>query len=129
MTMRRYRFVEDGLTLGLPENERVVEETRRNVKLWYRLGPGASRVGDTGMADTYYRETMAREGRVMFPGLAEMLDRSDVDRCSSCRTRNAYGPDGVGEFGGVVLCDGCRSQWDGYLRDFPSRMKKVLERP
>ena len=31
MIMRRYRFVEEGLTLGRPEDKRVIEQTRKHV--------------------------------------------------------------------------------------------------
>ncbi|KAL8351287.1 hypothetical protein RB598_006188 [Gaeumannomyces tritici] len=37
MMMRRYRFVEEGLTIGRAETDVVVAETRRNVKLWNRV--------------------------------------------------------------------------------------------
>jgi hypothetical protein len=37
MIMRRYRFVEEGLTLGRPEDQRVIAQTRNNFKLWNRI--------------------------------------------------------------------------------------------
>lgn len=36
MSMRRYRFVNDGLVLGIPETHAVVDDARASVKLWYR---------------------------------------------------------------------------------------------
>ncbi|KAJ7355885.1 hypothetical protein DFH08DRAFT_955329 [Mycena albidolilacea] len=36
MLMRRYRFVEDALAIGKPEDEHVVDQTRQNYKLWHR---------------------------------------------------------------------------------------------
>ncbi|MGH3854183.1 MAG: hypothetical protein ACRDR6_11945 [Pseudonocardiaceae bacterium] len=36
ISMRRYRFVEDGLRLGNPETSAVVADARNGVKLWYR---------------------------------------------------------------------------------------------
>jgi hypothetical protein len=33
MLMRRYRFVEDALTISKPEDEHVVDQTRQNYKL------------------------------------------------------------------------------------------------
>ncbi|MGW3635424.1 hypothetical protein ACWD7F_35700 [Streptomyces sp. NPDC005122] len=51
MSMRRYRFVEDGLTIGTPETSEVVRAARANVKLWYRsdvrVHPG-SHPGEAG---------------------------------------------------------------------------------
>lgn len=43
MTTRRYRFVEDGLMIGRPETEHVVELTRDNFKLWNRVEEIATR--------------------------------------------------------------------------------------
>lgn len=37
MMMRRYRFVEEDLTVGKAETAAVVDETRHNVKLWNRV--------------------------------------------------------------------------------------------
>ncbi|TLS25786.1 hypothetical protein PpBr36_06879 [Pyricularia pennisetigena] len=37
MMMRRYRFVEEDLTIGKPETAAVVAQTRRNFKLWNRV--------------------------------------------------------------------------------------------
>ena len=40
MMMRRYRYVEDGLTIGNPETDSIVAQTERNVKLWNRVTVG-----------------------------------------------------------------------------------------
>lgn len=37
MMMQRYRFVEEGLTIGRQENKQVVDQTRQHFKLWNRL--------------------------------------------------------------------------------------------
>ncbi|KAF7349846.1 Alpha-ionylideneethane synthase abl3 [Mycena venus] len=37
MMMRRYRFVEEGLTIGKPETNQVITQTRANFKLWNRV--------------------------------------------------------------------------------------------
>ncbi|TLD10184.1 hypothetical protein PgNI_05380 [Pyricularia grisea] len=37
MMMRRYRFVEEDMTIGKPETAAVVAQTRRNFKLWNRV--------------------------------------------------------------------------------------------
>jgi hypothetical protein len=37
VVMRRYRFVEDGMMIGLPETSTVVKQARQNIKLWNRV--------------------------------------------------------------------------------------------
>lgn len=122
MMMRRYRFVEDGLVVGKPETERVVNQTRRNVKLWYRIDVAS----DTSVADARYEAVMAQQERLLFPGFAEMLNRPDEDKCPQCRHRNSYGAEAIGRFGGVELCDPCKTDWHAYLVTFPTRAKKSL---
>ncbi|MCC2280660.1 hypothetical protein LKL35_35450 [Streptomyces sp. ET3-23] len=129
MLMRRYRFVENGLVVGLPESEGTVAAASQNVKLWHHLAPGSSQAGETEVAGSYYRTVMAGERKWLFPGLANLLGQSNAARCPSCRPPEAHRAEETAGFGGMRLCNGCRSEWDAYLRDFPSRLKEVLETP
>ncbi|MCS7475805.1 hypothetical protein ACFFQW_24615 [Umezawaea endophytica] len=121
MMMRRYRFTEEDLTIGLPEDEHVVTQTRRNVKLWNRVD-----VTGRSVRDARYATLAARSDELMFPGLVELLEGSAAGHCDDCRHRLSYGAEGVGRFGGVELCDGCRGEWQAYLRAFPARAAEVF---
>jgi len=122
MMMRRYRFVEDGLMIGRPETEQVVEQTRRNIKLWYRVDSAP----EPGVGDDRYTAVIADKDRLLFPGLQEMLDRPDDDKCPDCRRRASYGAETIETFGGVRLCGRCRATWGAYLLSFPARAAKTL---
>ncbi|WNV88079.1 hypothetical protein [Umezawaea sp. Da 62-37] len=119
LMMRRYRFTEEDLTIGLPETDQVVAGTRSNFKLW-------NRVDATGLVvnDTRYATVVARED-LMFPGLADLLEGADV-HCEHCRHRASYGAEATGRFGGVELCDTCRGRWRAYLTAFPARAAAVF---
>ncbi|MEV5141661.1 hypothetical protein AB0K71_33475 [Streptomyces syringium] len=73
-----------------------------------------------------YKPVMAQADLVLFPGMVEMLNRTDQDKCPQCRHRHSYGAEAAGKFGGVELCDTCRSQWRNYLRTFPTRATQTL---
>lgn len=119
MMMRRYRFVEEGLAVGRPETEEVVAQTRRNFKLWNRVDLRGE-VRDDGAS---YRDAIKQERRVLFEGLAELLElqEKDRERCGDCRYRTSYGAEAIGQFGGVELCEGCRKAWAEYIRSLPRR--------
>ncbi|KAK6502351.1 hypothetical protein TWF506_002932 [Arthrobotrys conoides] len=102
MPMRRYRFVEDGLTIGRPENIQVVEAARQNVSLWYRVE------ADTKKSEIdRYSAFLAQKDKLMFDGLAERLERSDA-------------------FSGVTLCVNCRQKWVEHVRSLPARAAKAF---
>ncbi|MFE0104877.1 hypothetical protein [Streptomyces sp. NPDC059009] len=125
LEMRRYRFVQDGLVLGRTETDSVVEETRRNFKLWYRID--APDAGQPQPADVErYEAIMAQEERLLFPGLAAMLNRPDEEKCPRCVRRHAYGAQSIGEVAGVQLCDDCRAVWRAYFLDVPRRVAAAL---
>ncbi|MCI3273924.1 hypothetical protein [Streptomyces cylindrosporus] len=120
--MRRYRFVEDGLMVGKPETSDVVAGARHNAKLWYRFE--AETTPPTGKER--YEAVMDQADRVLFPGMAQMLNRPDRDKCPRCRRRDSYGAEAAGQFGGVELCEACRSRWGDHLRTFSARATRTL---
>ena len=134
MMMRRYRFVEENLTIGCPEDEIVVDQTRNNFKLWNRIDAQAharSKVDTKEIAR--YRSILARSDRLMFPGLAELLEVAGDGACDKCLYRESYGAEKTHQFGGVQLCGGCQSVWRVWCESLPARVAKafpeVLEVP
>ncbi|KUJ17652.1 uncharacterized protein LY89DRAFT_747336 [Mollisia scopiformis] len=125
MNMRRYRFVEEDLTIGRPETEQVVRETRENYKLWNRVDM-INNLENNLTDHARYKVALARSNTLMFPGLAEMLQRSTDGRCDKCHYRLSYGAETAGRFGGVELCNVCRERWKVYLEDFPSRAARIF---
>ncbi|GLZ00444.1 hypothetical protein [Actinoplanes sp. NBRC 103695] len=121
MMMRRYRFTEEGLTIGRPETDQVVTQTRHNVKLWNRID-----ATDRSVHDARYAGVLARSDRLMFPGLPDMLEKAHEPHCDRCRYRVSYGAEGAGSFGGVGLCDECRQEWQDYITSFPARAAEVF---
>lgn len=134
MMMRRYRFVEESLTIGTPEDERVVNQTRNNFKLWNRLDAQAqarSIIDDKELAR--YKKILSQSERLMFPGLAEFLETAGDGACDKCLYRESYGAEQTHQFGGVQLCEGCQDNWRGWWESFPARVAlafpEVLEVP
>ncbi|AEK46506.1 hypothetical protein RAM_40195 [Amycolatopsis mediterranei S699] len=121
MMMRRYRFTEEDLTIGRPETEHVVAQTRQNIKLWHRVD-----VTEKSTHSVRYANVVARSEELMFPGLADMLESAADAHCDHCRHRLSYGAEPLGRFGGVELCDSCRADWATYLRTFPARAAEVF---
>ncbi|KAH8887800.1 hypothetical protein GQ53DRAFT_784052 [Thozetella sp. PMI_491] len=126
MTMRRYRFVEDGLTIGKPETDYVVNQTRENYKLWNRVDVLAAAENDLQADVKSYEDAMSRSNELLFPGQAEILERGGDGHCSQCQYRASYGAKTTGQFGGVRLCGGCRAEWQRYLETFQDRATKVF---
>ncbi|KAB5582754.1 BcABA3 [Coniochaeta sp. 2T2.1] len=124
MTMGRYRFVEEGLTIGRPETEDVIFATRRHVKLWNRVDWRE----EGGLDDGSYREAIRQSDRLLFDGLSELLQRQEPgrQRCDRCRYRMAYGAQRLGEFGGVELCSGCNEEWRLYIESLPRRAAEAF---
>ena len=77
MMMRRYRFVEEDLTIGKPETEHVVAQTRRNVKLWSRVDETEKRGVQTRSAR--YTDAISRSSNLMFPGCATCCKAPPTD--------------------------------------------------
>jgi len=116
MMMRRYRFVDDGLTIGKPETEAIIGNAREHVKLWNRvdLHPGL-------VDDDRYATVAARGDELLFPGLLELLDRSAEGHCDDCIFRVVYGAETSGKFGGAELCRACTLEWQEYLASIIER--------
>jgi len=120
LMMRRYRFVDDGLQVCRPEDERLVDAARQHVKLWNRVDVGEA------VQDDRYAAVMARDDELLFPGLADLLELGAEGHCKDCRFRDVYGADASGRFGGVELCDGCEKEWQDYLEDLPVRAAEAF---
>ncbi|KAK8045984.1 ABA 3 protein [Apiospora saccharicola] len=141
MMMRRYRFVEDDLSLGRVETSDVVALARQHVKLWNRLDAPTT----TDQAQNQNHQDDKTEGReeeaaphcdryrslvrdraeeLLFPGLSDILERAGTPHCNRCR-RATYGAHALHRFGGVELCPGCRAMWRGYVESLPERAKEV----
>lgn len=123
MTTRRYRFVDDGLSLSTPETEKVIVETRQNLKLWNRLDSSESK--QDSEPSTLYPETVVHK-EYLIDGLADILASDDSEHCSTCRYRTSYGADSPGQFGGVKLCNECRKDWSDYAQSLPARAEQVF---
>jgi len=108
--------------VGKPETADVVDQTRQNAKLWYRIDADCA----PPAGKERYEAVMAQANRVLFPGMAHLLNRPDQDGCPNCRRRLSYGAEAAGRFGGVELCDACRSQWHTCLHTFPDRFAQAL---
>jgi hypothetical protein len=76
MMMRRYRFVEEGLTVGRLETEDVVAETRRNVKLWHRFD-------DSDVQNQERRKTLMTDDADLSCNESDESANSDRSRASS----------------------------------------------
>jgi hypothetical protein len=122
MTMRRYRFVEDGLVVGKAETDDVVDRTRKYFKLWHRVDDNGTYLRDEGR----YLHVITREASLLFEGMADTLRIFGDDSCKDCQYRLSYGAQRRGHFGGVVLCRCCQEEWRIYMRDLPLRAQKAF---
>ena len=73
MMMRRYRFVEEDLSIGRTETGDVVAQTRRNVKLWNRVDASDAKEDlplppEVAQVDRY-KSLLQRKDDLMFPEL------------------------------------------------------------
>ncbi|CAE7187594.1 hypothetical protein PTNB73_06730 [Pyrenophora teres f. teres] len=122
MMMRRYRFVEEGLTIGRPETETVVKQARQHLKLWNRVDAEKCNFRDFER----YKDLTARSNELMFSGLRDFLDASSEESCEDCQQRQTYGAENSYAFGGVQLCSKCKELWGAYVRSFPDRLNSVF---
>jgi hypothetical protein len=119
LMIRRYRFVEDGLVIGIAETEDVVKQTRQNFKLWNRVESTDGCKAD----DASYLETIRRGDMLLFAGLKELLQKQDKDRerCRQCQYRMSYGARRLEQFGGGELCDELQGGWRLHIESLPRR--------
>lgn len=111
MTMRRYRFVEDGLTIGKALDDEIIQEARRSVKLWYRLeGEKTCEV-----SDHRYAEILARKEELMFPELGQILSAGNDEDCERCQFVEKN-----------VLCHICQKRWTNYLESLLYRAQNAF---
>jgi hypothetical protein len=123
MMMRRYRFVEEDLTIGKPETDNDgVDQARQNYKLWNRVDVGEKSARNTQR----YKDLIARSDELMFLGFADFLEKCADRRCERCLYRASYGAESTCQFGGVELCVECKTEWRDYLNSFPERVVKVF---
>ncbi|KAH6858590.1 hypothetical protein B0T12DRAFT_500889 [Alternaria alternata] len=122
MIMRRYRFVEEGLTLGRPEDKRVIEQTRKHVKLWNRLDEQKKTKKQEAESLQQYRHVLSQENTLLFNGLGEMLEKADEGLCSECSYRETYGAPQAHTFGGVVICAAHKQGWADHTESILERM-------
>ncbi|KAK6504613.1 hypothetical protein TWF481_006552 [Arthrobotrys musiformis] len=137
MLMRRYRFVEEGLTIGRPENTETVAGARRNVNLWCRIDAETQKsphrpdlaeamrpTGAQTLKTERYNAFLAQKDKIMYEGFAESLERSDTIQCKNCVRKDTYCAEEMYQFGGVTLCSGCQRKWVEYARSLPGRVAK-----
>lgn len=124
LTMHRYRFVEEELTIGQPETAPVVSQASHHVKLWYRFATHDA----PPTRDPLYEAAMTQRNRLLFPGFEQMLTRPDEQKCPHCIRRSSYGAKEMGYFGGVALCPTCRTRWQAYFLAIPDRVEALLRR-
>ncbi|KAL6173912.1 Molybdenum cofactor sulfurase [Exserohilum turcicum] len=123
MMMRRYRFVEEGLTIGKPETVTVVKQARQHVKLWNRVG--AQNSGSARDVQRY-KDLVARKDELMFDGLGDFLDENNQITCRECLRQTDCAEKTLYAFGGVQLCGPCRDAWGAYVNAFPERLATVF---
>jgi hypothetical protein len=111
MMTRRYRFVEDGLMIGRPETDQVVELTRANFKLWNKVEGDAAKPAKDGRN----MDIITQSDKLMIPGFCGLLESSAKKHCSHC-SNAVSGSQDIRRFGGVRLCDECRGEWRSFMR-------------
>ncbi|KAH8881113.1 hypothetical protein GQ53DRAFT_888818 [Thozetella sp. PMI_491] len=120
MMMRRYRFVEENLTIGRPETDHVVEQARKNFKLWNRMDA----TGREAIEADRFVDVVNREAKLLYPGLVNLLWADEEGECNYCQYRTSYGAYSSHQFGGVQLCDSCQNKWREYMEDVVVRTTK-----
>ncbi|KAJ4385999.1 Molybdenum cofactor sulfurase [Gnomoniopsis smithogilvyi] len=127
MMMRRYRFVEENLTIGKPEDENVVNQNRENFKLWNRVDARVQAQARIHRDEILrYRALLARSDELMFPELADFLETGGEGVCDKCLYRDSYGAQRTFQFGGVQLCDDCKAVWIRWCESLPARVAKAF---
>ncbi|EHL02057.1 hypothetical protein M7I_2012 [Glarea lozoyensis 74030] len=100
--------LQDDLTIGRAETEDVIDRARQNFKLWHRLDETKIHRQEFER----YQAAIAREGELMFPGMAKMLEEGGDGTCNQCKYRASYGTKVSYQFGGVEICAECKVELD-----------------
>lgn len=125
LMMRRYRYVEEDLTMGRAGDVGVVNQTRQHYKLWNRIDANTQRSVNAEDLERYAL-VVANEEKLLFPGCSGWLVTGGDGHCDTCQYRSSYGAETIDDFGGVKLCESCRPQWREHLLSFPERAAKVF---
>ncbi|KAK4613080.1 Alpha-ionylideneethane synthase aba3 [Fulvia fulva] len=127
MMMRRYRYVEEDMTMGREEDSEIVDQTRNNYKLWNRIDASKQRDQDADSVEKKrYENIVAHGDSLLFPGLARWLEDEGEGHCDTCLYCPSYGAETTHCFGGVELCESCRPQWRDHVLSFRERAAKVF---
>ncbi|KAK4446761.1 hypothetical protein QBC34DRAFT_468841 [Podospora aff. communis PSN243] len=122
MTMRRYRYVENGLELGRPETEEIIKDARDRYKLWYRVDAR----DDFDEQQERFSSIVGRGDTLLYPGLAQLLEEGSKRECNQCEYSRNYGARSINEFGGVKLCEQCRDVWRQFSETLPKRTAEAF---
>ncbi|PVI05763.1 BcABA3 [Periconia macrospinosa] len=116
MVMRRYRFVEENLSIGTPENQAVLNDTKEDVKLWKHLV-----VRQASAQDMERYESIVQRKELMYEGLPQLLEEGNKLPCKDCVFKPSYGVQNSYEFGGVKLCTHCQGKAAEHLHTLRTR--------
>ena len=89
----------------------IIQEARQNIKLWYRLEEEKT----CALSDQRYREILAREEELMFPGLGKILSSASDGDCEQCLFAEEN-----------VLCHICQKRWMNYLGSLVCRAQNAF---
>jgi hypothetical protein len=123
MMMRRYRFVEETLSMGRPENQAVIQQTRENFKLWNRIDAEDEALR---IDEARYRVMIGLEEKLMFPGLADLLERAGQSEPSESEEAVSIGAKDMLQFSGVKLSTDRQETWRNFHESLPQRAKKAF---
>lgn len=133
ITMRRYRFVEDDLKLGLPEEEHHIARAQKNHKLWNRVQIKPKEEGGVALSselhEQRYGDITSKTSTLLYPDLEHRLEKGQDLHCNICKHRGLQGttkPGGLGGFVGVDLCESCKDEWQTYLGTLVDRAEKAF---
>ncbi|PPJ54398.1 hypothetical protein CBER1_07760 [Cercospora berteroae] len=137
VTMRRYRFVEEGLRIGREEDESVRGLARRNEKLWWRRregGRGERRMGKQGggvgleEGRKRFEGYVQRQDELFFDGFVEMMEegKGREDDVAGCCAGEGGETAGRSAFGARILSEAEREGWRQYAPGFNDRLKRAF---
>ena len=120
MTMRRYRFVEEGLTIGKPEDDAVREDAKMHVKLWHRLDFDEAR---QQQHEERLRRIFSMQHQILFPGFVGILEQARRNDISLSRSGVQARVDGEHPFRGRITKSSVAEQWKLYVLNLEERVK------